>query len=65
MTPYEAGFAEGERASWDERGRARRRIPPRVITTERERGFWDGYTPRNPEWSIRHDPRPSWEREAA
>lgn len=63
MTPYEAGFAEGEASAWRDRGR-RQRIAPQYIANQRERGFWDGYTPRNPVWALRSDPRPHWQQEA-
>lgn len=64
MTPYEIGFRSGEQAAWDDRQTMHKQQPPVQIHTERERGFWDGYQPRDAMWSARPDARPEWRRAA-
>ncbi len=48
---YEQWFAQGERDSYTDRARG---ITPRVETPDSTegRGYWDGYTARNPAWSA-------------
>jgi hypothetical protein len=63
MSTYALGFNDGERQAWTDR----RFITPRVIErplTEYERGFRDGYLPRDPAWRLRTKPVPSWQERA-
>lgn len=50
---YEQGFAAGERASYFDRETGKTRQPPQQIVSDHTRGFWDGYTARDPEWAAR------------
>ena len=52
MTPYERGFSAGEQRAWQDRHQGDRRIPPTCPGGDYERGFWDGYMPRNPSWAV-------------
>ena len=57
MNPYEAGFDAGERAAFYDRQRpvtAGRTGGPTQTTSEYDRGWWDGYTPRHEWWGWRN-----------
>jgi hypothetical protein len=52
MTPYEQGFAKGERDSFFERRFNEQLQPrPRHLIGDYMRGYWDGYTPRSQQWA--------------
>lgn len=61
---YAQGFDDGERQVFKDRRsfRAPRILPPPL--TEYERGFRDGYMPRDPAWRLRTKPVPSWQERA-
>jgi hypothetical protein len=64
MSEYERWFALGERQAWKERKDPRSR--PTYQATEAQRGYWDGYSPRSPEWANRRQDLAWWaKREAA
>jgi hypothetical protein len=52
MTEYEIGFDAGERQAFKDRSLHMRRVRG-APKTERERGFEDGYFPRDPAWAMR------------
>lgn len=56
MSPYEQGFIEGERCAFNDRKAGRRRSAPIGDMAEYPRGFWAGYTPRNPSWALTSQP---------
>jgi hypothetical protein len=60
MTPYEIGFADGERKAFDDKRAGILRFKPQGDLHERGRGFWDGYTPRSQAWALRTKPARSY-----
>ena len=52
MSPYELGFANGERLRCEDKQRGRFRVRPTGDLPPRARGFWDGYTPRSQTWAL-------------
>ena len=50
MTPYELGFRLGEWRAFKDRQRGLFRLPQHDYTTEGQRGYRDGYTPRSQHW---------------
>jgi len=60
MTPYELGFADGERLRCEDKKIGRFRVRPHGSMHERGRGFWDGYTPRSQTWALRATPARSF-----
>jgi len=59
MTPYEAGFAAGERESFYDRqhgGMPKLRPPSEAIRGMYGLGYWEGYTPRSPAWRLTKAP---------
>lgn len=49
---YEAGFDTGERAAFAARAEPLRYQRPAQLTSDWDRGFWDGYCPRSASWSA-------------
>lgn len=60
MTPFEIGFAEGERKRCDDIKTGRIRVAPTGDLSPRARGFWMGYTPRSQTWALRATPARSF-----
>jgi hypothetical protein len=54
MTDYERGFAWGEAHAFADRHDGERKKPPEEIVGQIQRGYWDGYMPRNPAWAVIH-----------
>jgi hypothetical protein len=60
MNAYERGFNDGEHASWCDRKQSR---PRRILGEplgEYQRGYSDGYRPRNLAWLLTEAPRKAW-----
>lgn len=53
MSTWELGFADGERAAWDDRRNGRRRELPNDDSGY-SRGFRAAYQPRSAAWSMRN-----------
>jgi hypothetical protein len=65
---YEQGFADGEHQAFKDKREHIRRSRPKFQQGPYERGWWDGYTPRDQAWSLDVQPTCWWaerEREAA
>jgi hypothetical protein len=61
VTPYEQGFAVGERQAFKDRRDHIVRPQPNVGNGEYLRGWRDGYTPRSVTWAIRGtEPAAAW-----
>jgi hypothetical protein len=56
MSDFERGFAAGESAAFNDRRAGRTRCAPIGDMAEYTRGFWAGYTPRNPVWALTSQP---------
>lgn len=56
---YAAGFADGESQAWKDRSLNMRRVR-QVPRNEYERGYWDGYCPRDPAWCLRRPVEQAW-----
>lgn len=52
MNAYESGFADGERDAFKDRRNNIRRTLSQDPTSEYQRGYRDGYTPRNLSWLL-------------
>ena len=53
-TPYACGFRHGERKAFATRAAGMpldERPLEQDLQSPRDRGFWDGYTPRSPQWA--------------
>lgn len=53
---YARGFDAGESAAFRDRQAGRRRSAPIGDVAEYTRGYWAGYTPRNPVWALTSKP---------
>lgn len=63
---YQAGFDAGERDAWKDRQNGLRRDFSGPVRGEYQRGYLDGYRPRNPGWALKQESAPWWvERETA
>ena len=57
---YETGFTDGEAQAWKDRHLTIRRVR-QVPRNEYDRGYWDGYCPRDPAWwLLRRPPAQAW-----
>jgi hypothetical protein len=56
VTDYECGFTIGEERAFMDRHDGERLTPPPPdqIIGQIQRGYWDGYMPRNPAWAVIH-----------
>ena len=64
MTQYEAGFDAGERDAFSDRQSGVRKPMPEKVRGHYQRGYWDGYCPRNSSWLFRKN-APSQQRTTA
>ena len=55
MTPYEAGFAEGEQAGYIDRQAGKLKVRPPVLFSQFDIGWWDGYCP-GVTWALTRRP---------
>ncbi len=58
---YAAGFAQGERMSWQHRKEGLFHRRPGFLYSEFDRGYWDGYCPRSSAWDNRKTKEEEWE----
>ena len=52
MSPYQAGFAAGERDAYCDRRAGKPKLMPPDVRGHYAAGYWDGYTPRTESWRI-------------
>jgi hypothetical protein len=52
MSPYEAGFAAGERDAFYDRRAGKPKLMPPDVRGYYSAGYWDAYRPRTEEWRI-------------
>lgn len=49
---YVQGFNAGECQSYSDRAAGVYRLVPKRVTSQRERGYWDGYCARDAAWAA-------------
>ena len=57
---YQSGFDAGERDAFKDRQNGLRRVFEDMPRGEYQRGYFDGYTPRNLEWAARRPEGQAW-----